>query len=162
MAAALARCTLPPTPAPPPESDHRARMEGVVLDRFEDDRRVSTSHFDRADVDRETGVVRGERATVRVMGESAEVRATITAPKAEADLRAREVRMLGGVRLVDDEGRVMTTEAMRYRSEGDRLESESAVTLTGDNFTVEGSRLTGQPRTGALKLQGPVRARVRP
>ncbi len=162
LVAALARCTLPPPPTPPPESDHRARLEGVVVDRFEHDDLASSTHLDRAVVDRETGLVEGEQATARVLGEGPEPRAVITAPRAEADLRARTVRMSGGVRLVDDEGRVLTTDVIRYRAAEDDLRSQGAVRVEGEGFTVDGARLVGKPKAGRLKLEGPVEARTRP
>lgn len=162
LVGALAQCTLPPPPTPPPESDHRARLEGVTVDRFEDDERTSTTHLERAIVNRETGVVLGEDATARVLGEDPEPRATITAPKAEADLRARTVRMSGGVRMVDDAGRVLTTDAIRYRAADDALESEGAVRVQGAGFTVDGERLVGSPKAGRLELEGRVEARVVP
>lgn len=162
LVAALARCTLPPSPTPPPESDHRARLEGVVVDRFEHDDLASSTHLERAVVDRETGKVEGEQATARVLGEGPEPRAVITAPRAEADLRARTVRMSGGVRLVDDEGRVMTTDVIRYRAAEDDLQSEGAVRVEGAGFTVDGARLVGKPKAGQLELEGPVEARTKP
>lgn len=153
----------PPRKQGGPGPNH-ARLVGVSLDRFEADRLRTRTRLANADVDRRTGAVKGDGAIVEVRADDdpAHVRATVTAPAARADLPKRRFTLEGGVRLVDDAGRVMTTERVDYDARSDRLVSEGAVSIEGDNFVVDAAKLEARPRGGTTTLEGPVRSVIAP
>lgn len=135
-------------------------MRGVVFDRFEADRLSQRAEAETMWLHRETQQARGEgiKATLfsDIPGEPA--RAILKAPQGEVSLKARVTRLHGGVRLVDDQGRTLETEALTYDAAEDHVHGEDPVTVTGANFKVQGVGVDLRTRQDDLQLGGPVRA----
>jgi hypothetical protein len=191
-------CSTPPTGAglPPPTDPrtvgHLAELDGVTLDRFEDDRLRYRATIDHVHFDRTSGIARGEGVAVGILEKEPDsrvpgraerslraqrgtptrpddpenrarfIKVHVEAPRGESALKARTVKLEGGVVINDLDGRTMRTELATYDAPSDQLEAPGEVTLEGANFRAVGASLHGKAVAGAFEVGGPAHAHIEP
>jgi LPS export ABC transporter protein LptC len=165
---AFAACTRNETHGLPPPTSARTKsqealLEGVRIDRYENDRLRYHVNLVHASLDRETDVATGEGVEIEVLEkDTSALKARITAPRGKSALRSKVIDLWDGVVMKDVEGRTLKGDAMTYDAASDRLTSQGPVTLEGDNFRAVGVSLSGQPQKGVLDVAPPVRAHIEP
>jgi hypothetical protein len=143
-----------------PRTENVVELQGVAIDRFEQDHLSVRAELATAKVDREKGTITGETIAISVLDESGETTATILAPKGRAE-RGTAV-LEGGVTLRDAEERVVRSETMIYDAAKDAIRAPNEVTIEGANFRARGASLIATRTDQLIEVSGPVSATVAP
>jgi LPS export ABC transporter protein LptC len=141
-------------------AENQVLFEQVRIERWEQDQLRYRARIETVRLDRDSGHMTGEIVSVDALDREAQIQARVTAPRMVSDLRSRQVRLEGGVRIVDREKRTLRSETLDYDSGADQMETSTPVEIEGENFRARGRRLYGQPRAGALEVEGPTTATV--
>lgn len=162
LALALPACSVEPSRPVSGTSKHEVVLSGVKVDRFEGDRIRYRATLRELRLDRIDGRVRGAALTVDVLGDEGETapRARLFAPEASTRLGSDTIELGGGVRIVDAEARVLSSERMRYTGSDGRLVTEAPVTLEGENFRARGRALGATKDSRVVEVLGPIEARA--
>lgn len=163
LGAFVVACNPPPVTAVP-TARQQVLLEGVIIDRFEGDRLRDRTAVRRAELDRASGVVRGDQVRTELYGATGPLvpRGELSAEHATSELGPGRVTLEGGVRLADPEGRVVRTERLVYEGPSERISTDAVVSLEGQNFRAQGQGLVGQLDQGIIEIGAPLSARVEP
>lgn len=106
---------------------------------------------------------RAKLTTVKItwFGEPGTIPVVVTSKRGQFDLRTRNARLVGSVRLERADGAVLETEQLAWNDARKQLRAPQPVTISTPSFTFRGSGLVANVEKQWVRLRGRVNGEVR-